>query len=145
MANVIKSLNESRMQSRRPNLLTALSEAILSQGSDSRSVQLADALRIITNHIIDEDGDSDAIAPRASRVEYIERKGLKKIRTQICEGSQRFLENLAWGVVVSEVSQHPQEARVGGIPSVVHRVRGFLNIRFKEGTKWNSDLTVRQL
>jgi hypothetical protein len=31
---------------------------------------------------------------------------------------------------------------VGGIPSVVQRVRGFLNIRFKEGGKWNPDLTV---
>lgn len=31
---------------------------------------------------------------------------------------------------------------MGGIPSVVQRVRGFLNVRFKEGGKWNPDLTV---
>ena len=144
MTNVVKALNESRMQSRRPNLIPALSDAFVSQGSDSRSVQLTDALKIITDQILDDlTGELETVAPRAFRSNYIERKDLREMRKKLCEGSQKFLETLAWALVVNEVAQHPQEARVGGIPSVVHRVRGFLNIRFKEGTKWNSDLTVR--
>src|SRR5436305_5186093 len=143
MAMVIKSLNDSRMQSRRPTLIPGLSDAILKFGSDSRSVQLADALKIITAQIMEEDDEEvHAIAPRAFRKDYIERKGLDKMNTRIVDGSRRFLEGLAWGVVVSEVSQHPQvyclsicinvnfqEAQVGGIPSVIQRVRGFLNVR----------------
>ena len=109
MTTVIKALNESRMQSRRPNLIPALSEAILRFGADSRSVQLADALKVITAQITDEDDEEvDTLPPRAFRKDYIERKGLEKMNTRITDGSRRFLEGLAWGVVVSEVAQHPQ-------------------------------------
>jgi len=143
LVDVIVALNDSRMQSRRPNLIPALSDAILKLGSDSRSIQLADALKVITAQITDEDEEEvGAIPPRAYRKDYIERKGLSKMNARITDGSRRFLEGLAWGLVVAEVSQHPQEAQLGGIPSVVQRVRGFLNIRFKEGGKWHSDLTV---
>ena len=155
MTAVVKALNDSRMQSRRPNIIPALSEALLKFGADSRSVQLSDALKVITAQITDdEDEDVESVAPRAFRKDYIERKGLEKMNTRITDGSQRFLEGLAWGVVVSEVAQHPQvrpltfnqvdfqEAQVGGIPSVVQRVRGFLNVRFKEAGKWNADLAV---
>ena len=143
MTSVVKALNESRMQGRRPNLIPTLSDTILRFGSDSRSVQLADALKIITAQITDEDEEEvESVPPRAFRHDYIERNGLEKMNTRITEGSRRFLEGLAWGAVVTEVTQHPQEAQVGGIPSVVQRVRGFLNVRFKEGGKWNPDLTV---
>ena len=143
MIDVVVALNDSRMQSRRPNLIPALSDAILRLGSDSRSIQLADALKVITAQITDEDEEEvEAVPPRAFRKDYIERKALNKMNARITDGSRRFLEGLAWGVVVAEVSQHPQEAQLGGIPSVVQRVRGFLNIRFKEGGKWNPDLTV---
>ena len=109
MTTVIKSLNESRMQSRRPNLIPALSEAILRFGADSRSVQLADALKVITAQTTDEDDEEmETVPPRAFRKDYIERKGLEKMNTRITDGSRRFLEGLAWGVVVSEVAQHPQ-------------------------------------
>lgn len=142
MTAVVKSLNEARMQSSRPNLIPALSDAILRFGSDSRSIQLADALNVITAQITDEDENIETVLPRAFRKDYIERQGLEKMYARITDGSRRFLEGLAWGVVVNEVSQHPQEAQVGGIPSVIHRVRGFLNVRFKEGGKWSPDLTV---
>jgi len=143
MTDVIVALNDSRMQSRRPNLIPALSDAILKFGSDSRSIQLADALKVITAQITDEDEEEvQSVPPRAFRKDYIERKALGKMNASITDGSRRFLEGLAWGVVVGEVSQHPQEAQLGGIPSVVQRVRGFLNIRFKEGGKWHPDLTV---
>lgn len=109
MTAVVKALNDSRMQSRRPNIIPALSEAILKFGADSRSVQLSDALKIITAQITDdEDEDVESVAPRAFRKDYIERKGLEKMNTRITDGSKRFLEGLAWGVVVSEVAQHPQ-------------------------------------
>jgi len=143
MTGVIKSLNEARLQSRRLNIIPSLSEALLRFGPDSRSVQLADALKVITAQITDEDEDLEAVPPRAFRKDYIERKGVEKMNVAITDGSRRFLEGLAWGLIISEVSQHPQEAQVGGIPSVLQRVRGFLNIRFKEGGKWNSDLTVQ--
>lgn len=143
MTAVVRSLNDSRLQTRRPNLIPALSDAILRLGADSRSVQLADALKVIGAQITDdEDEDLSSVPPRAFRKDYIERKGLEKMNVRIAEGSRRFLEGLAWGVVISEVSQHPQEAQIGGIPSVVQRTRGFLNIRFKEGGKWHPDLTV---
>ena len=93
-------------------------------------------------HADEDEEEVGAIPPRAYRKDYIERKGLSKMNARITDGSRRFLEGLAWSLVVAEVSQHPQEAQLGGIPSVVQRVRGFLNIRFKEGGKWHSDLTV---
>jgi hypothetical protein len=109
MANVVRALNDSRIQSRRPILIPALSDAILRQGGDSRSIQLADVLKVITSQITDEDDEEvESVPPRAFRRDYIERKGLEKMNTKITDGSRRFLEGLAWGAVVSEVSQHPQ-------------------------------------
>jgi hypothetical protein len=143
LADIVVSLDEHRLQNRRMDVISALSAAITKFGVDSRSIQLADALKAIAAQITDDEDDSlESIAPRAFRKDYIERKGLEKMNVRICEGSRRFLEQLAWGVVLSEIAQHPQEAQLGGIPSVVSRVRGFLNIRFKEGGKWDSDLTV---
>jgi hypothetical protein len=109
MSAVVIALNESRMQSRRPNLIPALSDAILRLGPDSRSIQLADVLKVISAQITDEDDEAvETVAPRAFRKDYIERKGLDKMNAQITDGSRRFLEGLAWGVVVAEVSRHPQ-------------------------------------
>jgi len=110
MTTVIKDLNDARLQSsRRSNLIPALSEAILKFGADSRSVQLTDALKIIRAQITDEEDEPlEAVNFRAFRKDYIERKGLEKMSERITEGSRRFLEGLAWGVVISEISQHPQ-------------------------------------
>jgi hypothetical protein len=109
MTAVVVNLNESRMQGRRPNLIPSLSDAILKLGSDSRSVLLADALKIVSAQLVDDDEDEiGSVPPRACRKNYIERKGVDKMNTKIADGSRRFLEKLAWGVVISEVSQHPQ-------------------------------------
>jgi hypothetical protein len=110
------------MQSRRPILIPALSDAILRQGGDSRSIQLADALKVVTSQITDEDDDEvESLPPRAFRKDYIERKGMEKMNAKITDGSRRFLESLAWGVVVSEVSQHPQVViSVNGLISRKH-------------------------
>jgi hypothetical protein len=108
MTSVIRSLNDSRMQPRRPNLIPSLSDAFLRFGSDSRSVQLADALKVVTAHITEEDEAVEMVLPRAFRKDYMERKATQKMNTRITSGSKRFLEGLAWGVVVSEVAQHPQ-------------------------------------
>jgi hypothetical protein len=127
MANVVRALNDSRMQSRRPILIPALSDAILRQGGDSRSIQLADALKVVTSQITDEDDEEvESLPPRAFRKDYIERKGMEKMNVKITDGSRRFLEGLAWGVVVSEVSQHPQVVIVvNGLISRKHSLAVF--------------------
>jgi len=109
MTAVVINLNDSRLAGRRPNLIPGLSDAILKLGSDSRSVQLADALKVISAQIVDDEEDGiESVAPRAFRKNYIERKGLDTMNMKITDGSRQFLERLAWGVVISEVSQHPQ-------------------------------------
>jgi len=109
MTTVIRDLNDARSQGRRSNLIPALSEAILKFGADSRSVQLTDALKVIRAQITDEEDEPlEAVNFRAFRQDYIDRKGLEKMSERITDGSRRFLEGLAWGVVISEISQHPQ-------------------------------------
>lgn len=109
MTSVVKDLNEARSKAAvRPNLIPALSEAMLRLGSDSRSVQLADALKVISAQITEEDEPLEAVSGRAFKKEYIQRRGLERMSERITEGSKRFLEGLAWGVVISEISQHPQ-------------------------------------
>jgi hypothetical protein len=109
MTAVVVNLNESRLLGRRPNLIPALSDAILKSGPDSRSVLLADALKVISAQIVDDEEDGiESVPPRAFRKSYFERKGLNVMDVKITDGSRGFLEGLAWGVVISEVSQHPQ-------------------------------------
>ncbi|KAL7266543.1 nuclear pore complex subunit [Rhizina undulata] len=52
-----------------------------------------------------------------------------KIRRRVERGSRKFLEKQFFTLVEHTIAENPQIAKVGGIPSVFHKLRGFINVK----------------
>lgn len=57
-----------------------------------------------------------------------------KIRKRILDGSRRFLEKKFLSEVQSAIEKNAGEAKVGGVPSVLNKIRGYIRVKlsFKE-------------
>ncbi|KAF2019583.1 nuclear pore protein-like protein [Aaosphaeria arxii CBS 175.79] len=55
-------------------------------------------------------------------------------RKRILNGSRKFLESKFTSEVDNAIRKHPREAQVGGIPSAISRIRGYIRVKlaFKE-------------
>ncbi|THC97262.1 hypothetical protein EYZ11_003264 [Aspergillus tanneri] len=51
------------------------------------------------------------------------------LRKRIVEGSRLFLENLFYNEVENMISKNPREAQLGGIPTVINKVRAYIRLR----------------
>ncbi|KAG0133492.1 Nup93/Nic96-domain-containing protein [Tuber indicum] len=63
-----------------------------------------------------------------------------RIRKHVQRGSRKFLEKQYRDVVESAIAENPQIAKVGGIPSVFHKFRGYINIKLatnKDIPEWD--------
>jgi nuclear pore complex protein Nup93 len=52
-----------------------------------------------------------------------------KIRTRILNGSRRYLEQHFFQDLEKLIKQNPREARLGGVPTVLSKVKAYVNIR----------------
>lgn len=39
----------------------------------------------------------------------------------------------------AEIIRNPHEAQMGGVPSVLNKVRAFLNVRYLRNNRWQKD------
>lgn len=51
------------------------------------------------------------------------------LRKRIVEGSRVFLENTFYSEVENVISKNPREAQLGGIPTVINKVRAYIRLR----------------
>jgi nuclear pore complex protein Nup93 len=58
------------------------------------------------------------------------------LRQQIAKGAQEALEEQYWDVLERTVQARPNEARLGGDPSVANKVRAFLFVRYYKNGEW---------
>jgi nuclear pore complex protein Nup93 len=56
-------------------------------------------------------------------------RGPTNLRRRIIEGSRSFLEYLFFAEVESTVAKNPREARLGGIPTVINKIRAYIRLR----------------
>lgn len=64
------------------------------------------------------------------------------LRRQIARGSREALEEQYWDIIERTVTSRPTEAKLGGDPSVVNKIRSFLSIRHYRGGEWEDRIEV---
>lgn len=51
------------------------------------------------------------------------------LRKRIVDGSRTFLENLFYNEVENVIAKNPREAQLGGIPTVINKIRAYIRLR----------------
>lgn len=64
------------------------------------------------------------------------------LRKQVAKGARVALEEQYWDVLERTLQARPMDARLGGDPSVVNRVRAFLLIRHYKNGEWGERIEV---
>ncbi|RDW67094.1 linker nucleoporin NIC96 [Aspergillus mulundensis] len=136
-ADKVQSLNSARLQARSFPVMHEFSEVEKHAGGDVPR-QLFDAYRaliIIVGESADVTGVSErgAINERQFAEDYLNEASKSQqavnMRTRIVEGSRMFLENSFYTEIEAAIIKNPREAQLGGIPTVVNKIRAYIRLR----------------
>lgn len=77
--------------------------------------------------------DPGAIKERQFSEDYLNEslssRGATNMRKRIVEGSRTFLEKLFYNEVENMIARNPREAQLGGIPTVINKIRAYIRLR----------------
>lgn len=100
--------------------------------------QLFDAYQALASIVnetpnITSTSDPGSIQERQFSEDYLDeapnsRKAVS-LRKRIVEGSRSFLEKLFYNEVEGVISKNPREAQLGGIPTVINKIRAYIRLR----------------
>ncbi|GAB7362008.1 hypothetical protein MBLNU230_g2043t1 [Neophaeotheca triangularis] len=133
----VRELNVARMQEKVCPVLLNFSqvEAQPSNEDTSMLVNAYKAIKQITGEDESKDSlaDPGAIKERQYASDYLDEsnaaEGQRRIRKRIIDGSRTFLEKLYFEQLEATVSRNPREANVGGVPTALAKVRGYVRVR----------------
>lgn len=130
-AEQVKELNIARMQEAPFSVLQKFSSVEAEQPSENTEMLLHafSALVEITGEGLT--AESVGSKERVFAKQYLDdsSQGGLDIRERIINGSRRFLEKLFLTQLESTVTKNPREANVGGIPTAVAKVKGYVRVR----------------
>ncbi|MCJ1476998.1 hypothetical protein MMC13_005669 [Lambiella insularis] len=136
-AQKVQLLNEARLKDLCYPVLQELGSVQGQAGGDSPS-QLIDAYKALIeivkeNPEVTSPTDPRAVKERQFANDYLDEaptsaKALK-IRRMIIDGSRRALEKQFFSNLELLVTRNPREASLGGIPTIVNKVRAYIRIR----------------
>jgi nuclear pore complex protein Nup93 len=64
------------------------------------------------------------------------------LRRQIARGAREALEEQYWDIVERTIQSHPNEAQLGGDPSIQNKIRAYLFVRYYRGGEWQERIEV---
>ncbi|ORY84866.1 Nup93/Nic96-domain-containing protein [Protomyces lactucae-debilis] len=142
-AQAISSLNEHRMLKQPIAVSTLMSQLVRTLGADVRTQQMADAWQALA-YIVDEkrsEHGRESVGKLLKPREYAQQYALKpttdsQLTRQLTKGARSFLESQFFAMVEREIARNPQEARLGGVPSVESKIKAYANIRFAKNGQW---------
>lgn len=137
-AEVVAELNRARLNDRSFPIASHFSDVTSSYGMDTRSQQLHDSWEILRS-IVGEVDHHHPISERAYSKQYnadLASSDSIELRNRITKGSKTYLERQFFALIENEIAKHPQEAMLGGIPSVQNKIRAFLTLRFSKNGEW---------
>lgn len=138
-AEKVKDLNVARLQEKVYPILTRFSE-VETEPSQEDTSMLVHAYRALV-HITGEDINKDNMAdPGAVRERQYARAYLEEsarpsndalaLRKRILAGSRSFLEKHFFTSQLEQVvAKNPREAQIGGVPSAIDKVKGYVRVR----------------
>lgn len=136
-AEKVQHLNNVRLQDQTYPILHQFSEVELQSGGDIPH-QIFDAYQALINVVGEKPSISGAEDPLAVKERHYADSYLEestksrtaiKLKQRIIEGSRTYLEQMFYSQVEADISKNPREAQVGGIPSVINKVRAYIRLR----------------
>ncbi|MCJ1401087.1 hypothetical protein MMC11_004299 [Xylographa trunciseda] len=136
-AKKVQTLNESRLRGIPYPVLQEFASVEGQAGGDSPT-QLIDAYKALVE-IVKENPESSSLTDpgtvkeRQYAEEYLDETLTSakafKVRKMILNGSRKALEKQFYSNLESLVARNPREASLGGIPTIINRVRAYIRIR----------------
>ncbi len=146
-ASAVKLLNDSRLKKEPVNISSLFGQTTQNNDASLSNHKIADCWQIlsfITHESYVEHGRSTSgqpIAARALSKPYIDVSNSKDhiaLCRRISTSSRRYLEHQFFTIIEREIIKNPQEARLGGIPSVESKIKAYVNMRFSKHGKWTT-------
>lgn len=139
----ISSLNEHRLMKQPVAICSLMSQLVRSLGSDVGTHQLADSWQIIA-YLADEkhiehnrETVGRLLPPRYFAKQYASTAQENiALNTNFLDSSRRYLENQFFNLIELEIARNPQDARLGGSPTPISKIKAFVNIRFSKHGQW---------
>ncbi|QIW96103.1 hypothetical protein AMS68_001621 [Peltaster fructicola] len=133
-ADRVKELNVARIQEAPFPVLKHFAD-VESDQPDENTAMLLNAYRAlvkITGEGRSEDSVKD-VKERQYATAYLSdatiSAGSSAIRKRVLEGSRRYLEELFYNTLEQTVADHPRDANVGGKPTKIAKVKGYVRVR----------------
>lgn len=136
-AEKVQHLNNVRLQNQTYPVLHQFSDVELQSGGDIPH-QIFDAYQALINivgekPVISGAEDPLAVKERHYADSYLEESTKSrtaiKLKQRIIEGSRTYLEQMFYSQVEADIAKNPREAQVGGIPSVINKIRAYIRLR----------------
>jgi nuclear pore complex protein Nup93 len=139
----VKELNVARLREISYPVLHSFLQVEAQSGSDTTQ-HLIDAYSTLISIIQEESngqlvsGAPNVVKERCYSRLYLdenpESSNAVKMRKRILEGSRKFLEQQFLDQIESYLARNPREAQLGGVPSTLNKIRGYIRIKlaFKE-------------
>jgi nuclear pore complex protein Nup93 len=137
-ADKIKDLNVARLQEKNYPILTRFAEVEAEPTNNEDSTMLVNAFKALV-HITGENenaenlGEPGAIRERTYAKAYLDDNRNSPeavgVRKRIIDGSRKFLEKLFHNQVESVLARNPREAKIGGEPSALSKIKGYVRVR----------------
>ncbi|KAJ5096250.1 hypothetical protein NUU61_005606 [Penicillium alfredii] len=136
-AEKVQQLNTIRLQGQTYPILHEFSDVEQHTGGDAPR-QLFDAYQALIRIVHENPGiagplEPGAIKERQYAEDYMEESSKSRkavhLRKQILDGSRGFLENMFFSEVENVVAKNPREAQLGGIPTVISKIRAYIRLR----------------
>ncbi|KAJ5222566.1 uncharacterized protein N7469_008806 [Penicillium citrinum] len=136
-AEKVQHLNSVRLERQSFPILHQFSEVELQTSSDIPR-QVFDAYQALINIVGERPNIAGSEDPRAVKERqfadsYLEEstksRSAIQLKQRILTGSRTFLEQMFYTQVENEIAKNPREAQVGGIPSVINKIRAYIRLR----------------
>ncbi|EAW13316.1 linker nucleoporin NIC96 [Aspergillus clavatus NRRL 1] len=136
-ASKVQLLNSARIQGRPFPILHEFSEVERHAGGDVPS-QLFDAYQALISIVkesasLNTVSNSETVRERQFSEDYLDEtpnsRKATNLRKRIVEGSRYFLEKQFYAEVENVIAKNPREAQLGGIPTVVNKIRAYIRLR----------------
>ncbi|KAJ6569434.1 nucleoporin-interacting protein NIC96 [Mycena capillaripes] len=153
---VITELNAARLRGTSYPIVHSLIRASLDVAPDPRSLQITQNFHVLAKitreppalppiehasaHIL----NAQIFERKLARV-YLgnqETREAADLRRQIATGAREALEEQYWDVLERTVQARPNEAQLGGDPSVANKVRAFLFVRYYKNGEWEERIEL---
>jgi len=140
-AEKVKNLNVARLEEKLYPIIHQFTE-IEAQPSNEDTSHYVNSFKVLAE-IVGESSttlnpsEPNAVKERCFAKDYLDDSNASKrtfeLGKKILNGSRGFLEKQFLSHVETTVAKNPREANLGGVPTIINKVRGF--IRIKDGRK----------